>query len=141
MSFAVAMVIGDRKGSVGVGTGKAGDTALAISKAQKAAKKQLITIKLNKNTSIPHDIAAKYSSSKVMLMPNRGRGMIAGSAIRDILILAGVKDVTAKVLSGSKNKLNIARATVKALSDVGEPRRARVEEKEAKPEAKEEVKQ
>ncbi len=128
MSFAVALVIGDRKGVVGVGTGKATDTSLAIAKAQKAAKKNLIVIKLTKENSIPHDVAGKFSSSEVMLMPNRGRGMIAGSAIRDILILAGVKDVSAKVQTGSKNKLNIARACMVALERVSSPRIIRAEE-------------
>jgi small subunit ribosomal protein S5 len=118
MSFAIAMLIGDRKGSVGVGTGKAGDTALAINKAVKAAKKNLIKIKTTKTMSIPHEVEAKYSSGRVVLMPNKGRGIVAGSAIRDIIVLAGLKDITSKILSGSKNKLNIARATIKALSDL-----------------------
>src|SRR3989344_9528639 len=93
MSFAVSMLIGDRKGSVGVGTGKAADTALAINKAIKSAKKHLLKVKMTKTMSLPHDIEAKYSSGRVMLMPNHGRGIVAGSAVRDILVLAGLKDV------------------------------------------------
>ena len=65
---------------------------------------------------------AKYSSAIVMLMPNRGQGIVAGSAVRDILNLAGLKDVTSKILSGSKNKLNIARATLQALGQLREKR-------------------
>ena len=118
MSFAVAMVIGDKKGSVGLGTGKAGDTALAINKALRNAKKNMITLRLNKNHSLTHDVRAKYGSAQVMIMPNRGKGLVSGSAVRDILSLAGVKDVTSKITSSSKNKLNIARVTMKALSTV-----------------------
>ena len=118
MTFSVAIAIGDRKGQVGLGTGKAIDTSMAITKAQKDAKKNMLKLKLSKSGSLPHDISAKFSSARVVLMPNRGRGMIAGSATRDLLLLAGVKDVTSKILSGSKNKLNNARATMKAFEQI-----------------------
>lgn len=122
MSFAVAMVIGDGKGSVGLGTGKGADTALAINKALKSAKKSMIKIKLNKEGSLPHEIYAKYTTSKVMIMPNRGKGLVAGSAVRDVLSIAGVKNVTSKIYSGSKNKLNNGRAAILALSQLAEKR-------------------
>ncbi len=115
-SFSVAIVVGDKKGRVGVGTGKAGDTSLAIDKAARAAKKNAIRINTNSEMSIPHEVQAKYCSGIVRLMPAKGRGIIAGSAVRDIIILSGLKDINAKILSGSKNKLNIAQATIKALS-------------------------
>jgi small subunit ribosomal protein S5 len=118
MSFAVSMIIGDKKGVVGLGTGKGNDTALAIAKALKDAKKNAIKIKMTDKHSIPHDVSAKYTSSKVMLFPNHGKGLVAGAAIRDIAIIGGLKDVSAKVISGSKNKLNTARATMKALSSI-----------------------
>lgn len=114
-NFSVAMVIGDKKGKVGVGIGKAGDTQLAIEKAIRDAKKHMITVSLNKNSQIVHDVNIKYASSEVMIMPAPGRGLVAGSSVRTVLELAGVKDVTAKLLSRSKNKLNNARATVEAL--------------------------
>jgi len=114
-NFSVAMVIGDKKGKVGVGIGKAGDTQLAIEKAIRDAKKHMITVPLNKDSQIVHDVAIKYSASEVMIMPAPGRGLVAGSSVRTVLELAGVKDVTAKLLSRSKNKLNNARATVEAL--------------------------
>lgn len=117
-SFSVAIAIGDKKGSAGVGLGKAGDTALAINKALRQAKKNMVKINLTKNLSLPHEVSAKYSSSIVELMPNKGKGMVAGSAVRDILNLAGIKDVTAKIRSGSKNKLNTAKAVMQALSTV-----------------------
>lgn len=124
MSFAVSIAIGDRKGSVGVGTGKAGDTSLAINKAIRAAKKNMIKLKMTKNGSIPHAVEAKYGSARVMIMPNRGKGLVSGSATRDILNLAGVTDVTSKILSGSKNKLNIGRVTMLALANVAVKRAA-----------------
>lgn len=120
MSFAVAMVIGDKNlGVVGVGTGKGNDTALAIAKALKDAKKNAIKINRTENHSIPHDVDAKYCASKVLLFPNKGKGLVVGAAIREIAIMAGLKDVTGKVVSGSKNKLNTARAVMKALATVG----------------------
>ncbi len=125
-SFSVALVAGDKKGSVGLGLGKSGDTSLAITKALRSAKKNMIKIKVTKTHSIPHEVYAKFSSSKVHITPNRGRGLVAGSALRDILVLAGVKDVTAKIHSGSKNKLNNAKATIEALSQVATKRSATV---------------
>ena len=117
-SFSVALVAGDRKGAIGLGLGKAGDTSLAINKALRNAKKNMIKIKLTKTMSIPHEISAKFSSSSVKLMPNKGRGLVAGSAVRDIIKLAGIKDITGKILSGSKNKLNNAKAVMSAFSQI-----------------------
>lgn len=119
MSFAVSMIIGDKNGVVGVGTGKGNDTALAITKALKDAKKNAIKIKFTKTRSIPHNVDAKYNASRVMLFPNGGKGLVVGAALRDIVTLAGIKDISGKVVSGSKNKLNTARACIKALESVG----------------------
>jgi small subunit ribosomal protein S5 len=117
-SFSVAIVIGDRKGKVGVGIGKAGDTQLAIEKAVRDAKKNMIVVPVNKDSHIPHDVHVKYASSEVMMMPAPGRGLVAGSSVRTVLELAGVKDITAKIFSRSKNKLNNARAAVEALKQL-----------------------
>ena len=114
-SFSVALVAGDKKGKVGIGTGKAGDTALAIDKAFRDAKKNMLVIKMTKKNSLPHDVQAKYASSVVMIMPAPGRGMVAGGAVRSVLEYAGIRDVAGKILSRSKNGLNNARATMKAL--------------------------
>lgn len=114
-NFSVAIVIGDHKGSVGVGTGKAGDTSLAIDKAVRDAKKHMFKIPVTKHNSIAHDVRAKYASSVVNLIPAPGRGLIAGSSVRTVLELGGVTNLTAKLLSRSKNKLNNARAAVEAL--------------------------
>ncbi len=122
-TFSVAVVSGDKKGKVGVGLGKAGDTSLAIDKATRNAKKNMIKVTLSPAMTIPHMIEAKYGSARVMIMPARGRGVVAGSAARNVIELAGIKDVCAKLLSGSKNKLNIARVTVKALGKLSKYQR------------------
>lgn len=117
-SFSVALIAGDKKGAIGLGLGKAGDTALAINKALRNAKKNMVRLKLTKTMSIPFEVKAKFSSAQVMLMPNKGRGLVAGSVIRDIVKLAGIKDITGKILSGTKNKLNNAKAVMEALSSI-----------------------
>ncbi|MBP6860090.1 MAG: 30S ribosomal protein S5 [Candidatus Pacebacteria bacterium] len=117
-SFSVSIVIGDKKGRVGVGLGKGADTALAIDKAVRDAKKHLITVMRTDSNSIPHDVIAKYASSTVEIMPSAGRGLVAGSAMRSVLELAGVTDVVTKIHTRTKNKLTIARATVAALSSL-----------------------
>ncbi|GMQ95045.1 MAG: hypothetical protein BMS9Abin13_155 [Patescibacteria group bacterium] len=117
-SFSVALVAGNKKGSVGVGVGKASDTALAIEKAAKNAKKNMVKLTLTKDMSIPHEVGARFCSSDVIIMPAPGRGLAAGSSVRNVLDLAGIKDVSAKILSRSKNKLNNARAAMKALEQL-----------------------
>lgn len=119
-SFSVALVAGDKKGSIGLGLGKAGDTALAINKAVRNAKKNMVKLKLTKTMSIPHELSAKFSSSYVKLLPNKGRGLVAGSVVRDIVKLSGMKDITGKILSNSKNKLNNAKAVMEALSSISQ---------------------
>jgi small subunit ribosomal protein S5 len=114
-SFSVSLIAGDKRGKVGVGLGKAGDTALAIEKAMRDAKKHMVHLPLTEGMSIPHDVSAKYAASDIEIRPAPGRGVVAGSSVRTVLEYAGVKDVTAKVFSRSKNKLNNARAAVKAL--------------------------
>lgn len=115
-AFSVAVVIGDRKGKVGVGLGKAGDTPLAIDKAVRDARKNMVKIPMSKNATIAHEVDAKYSSSRVLIMRAPGKGVLAGSSVRTVLEFAGVKEVSAKIFSRSKNKINNARAAVKALS-------------------------
>jgi len=114
-SFSVSMVIGNRKGSVGVGVGKASDTALAIEKAMRKAKKNMIKLKLTDKMSVPYEVDAKYNASQVVIRPAKGRGVVAGSSVRTVLELAGITEVGAKILSRSKNKLNNAQAAIKAL--------------------------
>jgi small subunit ribosomal protein S5 len=121
MSFSVAIVAGDRKGKVGIGTGKGIDTQISIEKALRSAKKNMITVSLTKDLSVAHDVKCKYSSARISIVPAPNRGLIAGSAVRTVLELAGITNVNAKILSPSKNKLNIAQATILALSMIKKP--------------------
>jgi small subunit ribosomal protein S5 len=130
-SFSVAIVIGDRKGSVGVGIGKAGDTALAIEKALKSAKKNMIKIQVTKNMSIPYEIDAKFAASRVIITPAPGRGVVAGSSVRSVIELAGLKDVGAKLRSGSKNRLNNARVAIEALKSLTPHRKVLLSRRQA----------
>ncbi len=114
-SFSVVLVAGNRKGKVGVGIGKAGDTSLAIDKAMNNAKRNMITVPVTKENRLARDVEAKFGSSRVIIKPARGKGLIAGSAVRSVLDLAGINQVNAKIISRSKNKLNIARAAILAL--------------------------
>ena len=119
-SFSVAVVAGNRNGKVGVGLGKASDTSLAIEKAFRNAKKNMVMIKRDKNLSIPHEVSARFCTSQVFIKPAKGKGIVAGSSARNVLDLAGITDVSSKVLSRSKNKINIARATILALREFTE---------------------
>jgi len=113
--FRATVVIGNGKGTVGVGVAKGADVQQAIQKAKSAAKKSLITFKIINNT-IAHEVKAKFSAAQVMLRPiKEGRGLKAGGAVRAVMSLSGVKDITAKCLGGTKNKLTNAMATIEAL--------------------------
>lgn len=122
-SFSVTVVAGNKQGKVGVGLGKASDTSLAIDKALNAAKKEMIQVPMTKAGTITGQADAKFKSAVVIMKPAPGKGLIAGSSVRTVLELAGVKDVNAKILSRSKNKLNNARAAIKALQTL-KPARA-----------------
>lgn len=112
--FRATLVIGNRKGKVGVGVAKGADVSIAIQKAYGEAKKHLVEIPMV-NGTIAHDVSAKLGSAKVLLKPaSAGRGLIAGGAVRSVADLLGVKDIVSKSL-GASNKLNVARATVEAL--------------------------
>ena len=116
MSFSALTVVGDGKGRVGYGFGKANDVSEAIRKSIDRAKRNLITVPV-KNGTLPHDVLGKYKSSSILLKPAcAGTGIIAGGPVRAILELAGVKDIISKSL-GSNTKLNTARATIEALKD------------------------
>ena len=121
MRFSATVVVGNRKGKVGLGTGKAKEMPDAVRKARDAAMKNLINVDLIDNRTISHDIIMKVGAVRVMLKPAaEGTGVKAGGPIRDVLELAGVKDVLSKSL-GSSTKINMARATLKALAEQKSP--------------------
>jgi small subunit ribosomal protein S5 len=117
-AFSVCVVVGNKKGMVGVGQGKAGDTPLAIDKAVRDAKKNMIVVNMTKNMSVPHEIEAKYAASRVKIMPAPGKGILAGSSVRAVLELAGLREVSSKLLSRSKNNINNAYVAIKALEEL-----------------------
>lgn len=118
--FRALVVVGDEKGRISYGVGKATDVSGAIAKAVLAAKKNILNIFI-KNTSIPYSVRAKYKSAAVLLKPAPvGTGVVAGSSMRVVLELAGIKDVVGKTL-GCKNKLSNTMATIKALSMLHDP--------------------
>jgi small subunit ribosomal protein S5 len=113
-SFSAIILVGDGKGKVGFGFAKANEVSDAIKKGSEAAKKSLITFE-TEGTTIPHEIYVEWDGAKLLLKPAReGTGVIAGSRVRAVLELAGIKDIVAKSL-GCSNPLNLVRATFKAL--------------------------
>ena len=121
LSFSALVISGDGNGHVGVGVGKANEVPAAISKASAIARKNLIEVPLSGNT-IPYQIMVKYGAAKVLLKPAAPSvGVIAGGSIRAVVEAAGIKDILTKSL-GSSNKLNTAKATILALSQLKQPK-------------------
>ena len=115
-SFRATVVIGNRTGKVGLGVGKGADVSTAIEKAVNQAKKGVIFIDLGEKKTILHEVEAKFGAARVRLKSaGPGRGLVAGGPIRVIADLAGIKNLTGKILSRTANKLNNARATIEAL--------------------------
>ena len=118
ISFSVLVVVGDKKGKIGVGLGKARDVSSAIRKAVRKAKKDLFKIHL-KNGTIPYQILVKLGAAKVLLKPAPpGTGLITGGAVRAVAEVAGIRDLVSKIL-GSDNKASNVYATVEALKRLG----------------------
>ena len=134
MRFSATVVAGDRKGLVGIGTGKANEAPEAIKKASQAANKNLVKVALVDNRTIPHEAIGTCGKAKVMIKPApQGAGIVAGGAARAVLEIAGVKDIISKSL-GSNTKVNVAKATLEALQvqrtaeQIAEMRGKKVEE-------------
>lgn len=119
MRFSALVVLGDKKGRVGFGLGKANEVPDAIKKAVESAKKNVIRVPLvNNKQTIPHPVTAVYGAGEVMIRPaSEGTGVIAGGSIRAVLELAGISDVLSKCI-GSRTPINMVRATMEALSQL-----------------------
>lgn len=117
-SFAALVVIGDKGGLVGFGTGKAGEVPEAIGKAGRAAKKKTMNVQLKEGRTIPHEVIGKFGAAKVILRPAApGTGVIAGGAVRAVLESVGVKDILTKCV-GTRNPHNAVRATLDGLKQL-----------------------
>lgn len=117
LRYDALMVVGDKNGKVGIGLAKALDVTQAIEKATLVAKKHMISVCID-GTTIPHDVIGKFGTTKVIMMPSKeGKGIIAGGAVRDVVELAGIKDITTK-LYGSNNPVNCVKATFEGLKSL-----------------------
>ena len=117
MRFSALMVVGDEKGRVGCGMGKAVEIPEAIRKGTEDAKKQMITVPLD-GTTIPHEVVGVFGTARVKMMPApEGTGVIAGGPVRDVLEACGIKNIVTKSI-GSNNKINVVRATLEGLSQM-----------------------
>ena len=116
--FAATVVVGNRKGTVGFGTGKANEVQDAVKKAIQSATKNVVRIPLVEERTIPHEATGESGAARVLIKPAKaGTGLIAGGAVRAVLELAGVRDISSKSL-GSRTKLNMATATINALKSI-----------------------
>lgn len=115
LRFRAVMIIGDKKGRVGLGIATGLDVAQAIQKATRLAEKKLVEVPIVEGT-IPFEVEAKYKAARILLRPQRkGRGLVAGGTVRVICSLAGIDDISSKVISKSRNKINNAKATLAAF--------------------------
>lgn len=117
MRFSALVVVGDKKGKVGIGLGRGAEVSIAMDKAGLEAKKHITEIPL-KDTTIPHEVIGKFEKTKVILMPaKKGNGIIAGGSVRTVVELAGIRDITTK-LYGSNNPVNCVKATLNGLKQL-----------------------
>ncbi|MCB1323923.1 MAG: 30S ribosomal protein S5 [Spirochaetales bacterium] len=120
-SFNALAVVGDQRGTVGLGLGKANEVPDAIRKAIETARRTMLQVNLTHKGTLPHEVRGRYKSTRVMLRPaTPGTGIIAGEAVRSVVEQAGIRDVLTKVV-GSKNTINVVQATIEALRHLETP--------------------
>ena len=136
LRFRTLVVVGDKKGKVGIGLAKGADVQQAIEKGVKKAQRNMVTVPINEEGTILHEIKAKYGAATVLLKPQtKGRGLVAGGTVRTICSLAGIENISGKIVGNTRSKLNNAKATMIALQSIKE------EEEEEKDKKKEEKKE
>ncbi len=124
LRFRTLVVVGDKKGKVGVGSAKGQDVQQSIEKATKQAQKTAVKVVISEGGTIPHEIKAKYGAAVVLLKPqSEGRGLVAGGTVRAICAMAGIENISGKIIGNTRNKLNNAKATIKALQSLKESKK------------------
>ncbi len=136
LRFRTLVVVGNRKGKVGIGLAKGKDVQQAIEKAVKKAEKNIVVVPIKRGGTIPYEVKAKFGAAVILLKPQtEGRGLVAGGTVRTICALVGIDNISGKILGNTRNKINNAKATIKALQKL-----KITEKKEEKDESKEEEK-
>jgi len=116
LRFRTLVIVGNKKGKVGVGSAKGMDVQQSIEKSTKKAEKAAVQVPIAKGGTIPHEVKAKLGAAVVLLKPqSEGRGLVAGGTMRTICSMAGIENISGKILGNTRNKLNNAKATIKAL--------------------------
>ncbi len=142
LRFRTLVIVGDKRGRVGAGTAKGGDVQESIEKATKKAQRSVVRVPISESGTIPHEVKAKYGAATVLLKPQtEGRGLVAGGTVRTICSMAGIVNISGKILGNTRNKLNNAKATIKALEELRVPQKSEkveMEEYTAEEEKKEE---
>lgn len=131
MRFRACVAIGDKRGNVGIGLAKGVDVAIAVNKAAQRARKNVVNVPMLKDT-IPHEVYCKYGAAKILLKPAaKGRGVIAGGTVRVIMELAGIKNVTSKIL-GTNNKVNNVKCVIEALKSLKKVEKKKIKDEKIK---------
>ncbi len=119
LRFRTLVVVGDKKGRVGIGSAKGQDVQEAIEKATKVAQKAVVKVEMTENGTIPYEVKAKFGAAVVLLKPqSEGRGLVAGGTVRTICSMAGIENISGKIIGNTRNKLNNGKATIKALQSL-----------------------
>ncbi len=129
LRFRTLVIVGNQKGKVGVGTAKGGDVQESIEKATKKAEKSVVEVPIAEGGTIPHEVKAKFGAATILLKPQtEGRGLVAGGTVRTICSLAGIENISGKVLGNTRNKINNAKAAIEALKELKVPQRKAAED-------------
>ncbi len=137
LRFRTLVVVGDKKGKVGIGSAKGHDVQQSIEKATKKAQKAVVKVPTTQGGTIPYEVRAKFGAAEILLKPqSEGRGIVAGGTVRAICSMAGISNISGKILGNTRNKPNNAKATIKALQKLRTKEEEKKKEREKTPSAK-----